>query len=151
MIAVREGINLVTNKKTNIATVLANLQTTSSGYDLIRYIGLPDMLGQESDQILYVMGKNLARQAECMTIEEIQEFFQHVGWGELILSQEKRRGYLFELSGDIIKARLQTLKEIDFHLESGFLAETIYQISDKACESVAEINKDHIIFHVLHN
>ncbi|GAE92703.1 hypothetical protein JCM21714_1714 [Gracilibacillus boraciitolerans JCM 21714] len=141
----------MTTKKTNIATVLANLQTTSSGYDLIRYIGIPDMLGQESDLILYVMGKKLARQAECISIEEIQEFFQHVGWGgELALSQEKRRGgYLFELSGSIIQARLQTLEKIDFQLEAGFLAETINQISEKDCESIAEIKKDHVILHVL--
>ncbi|SFM07202.1 Protein of unknown function [Gracilibacillus orientalis] len=141
----------MTNKKTNIATVLANLQTTSSGYDLIRYVGLPDMLGQESDLILYVMGKNLARQAECATTEEVKEFFQHVGWGELWLTQEKRRGFIYELGGNLIKARLQTLKEIDFQLEAGFLAETMYHISNKSCECVAEVNKDHVILHVLHN
>ncbi|WP_018931320.1 YslB family protein [Gracilibacillus lacisalsi] len=141
----------MTNKKTNIATVLTNLQTTSSGYDLLRYIGLPDMLGQESDLILYVMGKNLARQAECASTEEIQEFFQHVGWGELALTHEKRRGFIYELSGSLVKARLQTLKEIDFQLEAGFLAETMLQITDKSCECVAEVNKDHVILHVLHN
>ncbi|QGH35246.1 DUF2507 domain-containing protein [Gracilibacillus salitolerans] len=141
----------MTNKKTNIATVLANLQTTSSGYDLIRYVGLPDMLGQESDLILYVMGKNLARQAECASIVEIQEFFQHVGWGELLLANEKRRGFIYELGGNLIKARLQMLKEIDFQLEAGFLAESMYHITNKNCECVAEINKDHVILHALHN
>ncbi|MGN8645721.1 DUF2507 domain-containing protein [Gracilibacillus sp. HCP3S3_G5_1] len=141
----------MTNKKTNIATVLANLQTTSSGYDLIRYIGLPDMLGQDSDLILYVMGKNLARQAECASAEEIKEFFQFVGWGDLLLMQEKRSGFIYELSGDLIKARLQTIENIDFQLEAGFLAEAIYRITDKDCECVAEIKKEQVIFHVLHN
>ena len=141
----------MTNKNTHIATVLANLQTTSSGYDLIRYIGLPDMLGEEADLILYVMGKKLARQSDCATIEEVQEFFLHAGWGELLLIQEKRRGFHFELQGDIVKARLQTLQEVDFQLEAGFLAEAIYRFTNKISEGMAERKKDQILLHVLHN
>ncbi|MDX8046641.1 YslB family protein [Gracilibacillus sp. S3-1-1] len=139
------------DKKTNIATVLANLQTTSSGYDLIRYIGLPDMLGQESDLILYVMGKNIARQAECGSLEEIKEFFQHVGWGDLLIVKEKRNGYIYEISGELVQARKETLGEIDFQLEAGFLAEAIYHITEKECECVAEVKKGQVLLHVLHN
>lgn len=141
----------MTNKNTHIATVLANLQTTSSGYDLIRYVGLPEMLGEEADLILYVLGKNLARHSDCATVEEVQEFFLHAGWGELHLVQEKRRGFLFELKGDIVEARLQTLSEIEFKLEVGFLAESIYRITNKSCEGVAEVKKKQILLHILHN
>nr|WP_239588043.1 DUF2507 domain-containing protein [Gracilibacillus alcaliphilus] len=132
-----------------MATVLANLQTTSSGYDLIRYIGLPDMLGQETELILYIMGKNIARQAQCGSLEEVKEFFAHVGWGELNLVQEKRKRLIFELGGDIIQARQQTLEQVDYVLEAGFLAESVVQIKEEANECVVETKKDQILLHVI--
>ncbi|UOQ47200.1 YslB family protein [Gracilibacillus caseinilyticus] len=141
----------MTQNKTSLATILSNLQSTSSGYDLLRYIGLPEVLGQDSNLILYVMGKSFARQAECATYNEIQEFFQHAGWGEIRLIQEKRRGFIYQLDGELVKARLETIKDIDFHLEAGFLAETIFQLTNKSCEGLAEMKKDHVLFHVLHN
>ncbi|WP_066194552.1 MULTISPECIES: DUF2507 domain-containing protein [Gracilibacillus] len=141
----------MTKQNTSIATILANLQTTSSGYDLIRYIGLPDMLGQEKDLILYIMGKNLARKAQCGSKEEIQEFFVDAGWGDLHLLQEKRRGFIYELSGEIIEARQQTLGQIDYVLEAGFLAEAMVQIMDESYECIVEEKKQQILLNVLHN
>ncbi|SES08450.1 Protein of unknown function [Gracilibacillus ureilyticus] len=139
----------MTEKKTNIATIIANLHITGSGYDLLRYIGLPDMLGKESDLILYVMGKNLAEKSDWVTTEEVLEFFLHVGWGDLVLAQEKRRGYVFHLSGEVIDARLETIENVEFRLEAGFLAKAMEQITGKPCECIAEIKKNLVEFHVI--
>ncbi|WP_163539736.1 DUF2507 domain-containing protein [Gracilibacillus sp. YIM 98692] len=134
----------------NMATVLTNLQTTSSGYDIIRYIGLPDMLGEESDLILYVLGKNLARHTECGAIEEVEQFFVHAGWGDLQLEKEKRKGHLFRLDGDIVLARFQTIEKIDFQLEAGFLAASMEHITGKSCECLPDIKKNYVILQVIH-
>ncbi|MFC4403729.1 YslB family protein [Gracilibacillus xinjiangensis] len=139
------------DKKTNIATIIANLHITGSGYDLLRYIGLPDMLGKDSDLILYVMGKNLAGKSDWVTIEEVMEFFRHVGWGELQLVKEKRRGNVFQLSGEVIEARIETIENIEFRLEAGFLAYVMEQITSKSCECIAEVKKDFVEFQVMYS
>lgn len=139
----------MTEQKTHIATVLANLRNTSSGYDLLRYVGLPDMLGKDAGIILYVLGKNLARKAECESFEELFEFFLHSGWGELHLLQEKRKRYIFELSGDIVQSRLTTFEKIDFQIELGFIAETISRITSTSCECTSEIKKDQVLLHAI--
>ncbi len=146
----KERGTILTEKETNIATILANLQTTSSGYDLLRYIGLPDMFGKETDFILYILGKNLARKSEWISTEELQEFFLHVGWGELFLVKEKRRGYIFELAGEIVRSRLETIQQIEFQIEAGFLADAMEQITKKDCECLPEIKKGQVFLHVMY-
>ncbi|KAB8138190.1 DUF2507 domain-containing protein [Gracilibacillus oryzae] len=141
----------MTGKETNIATIIANLHITGSGYDLIRYIGLPDMLGKESHLILYVMGKNLAEKSDWVSQEEVIEFFRHVGWGELQLMKEKRRGLIFQLSGEVVDARIETIEDIEFRLEAGFLAYVMEQLLNKECECIAEVKKDGVEFHVIYS
>jgi hypothetical protein len=141
----------LTDKHTNIATIIANLHITGSGYDLLRYIGLPDMLGKDKDLILYVLGKNLAAKSDWVNQEEVIEFFRHVGWGELVLVKEKRRGYIFELNGDVVLARLETIEDIEFRLEAGFLAYVMEQLTGKLCECIAEIKKDTVTFQVMYS
>ena len=145
----KKGVRILTEQKTHIATILANLRHTSSGYDLLRYVGLPDMLGKDAGIILYVLGKNLARKAECESFEELFEFFLHSGWGELQLVHEKRKKYIFELSGDIIQSRLATFENIDFQIELGFIAETITRITDTSCECTSEIKKGQVLLHAI--
>src|SRR5699024_2662950 len=69
-------------------SMLENLHTPGAGYDILRYISLPDLLGKESSTILYFMGKNLARKFEFETLEDIYYFFQQIGWE--ILSSSRR-------------------------------------------------------------
>ncbi|ENH97031.1 hypothetical protein J416_07542 [Gracilibacillus halophilus YIM-C55.5] len=136
-------------KQTNVATILANLHSTNSGYDVLRYFCLPDMLGKEADMVLYMMGKNLARQSECATTQEIQEFFRHTGWGELLLTTEKRKGYQFILEGEVVQARIETIQAIEFYLESGFLAESLTMIDNNQYECFVDLKQDHAKLEVI--
>ncbi|WP_077621314.1 YslB family protein [Sediminibacillus massiliensis] len=121
--------------------LMEHLHTTGAGYDVLRYICLPDLLGKEAAAITYVMGKNLARKLEPATVEELIECFSLFGWGHLELKKEKRREMVWELSGESVRKRHQSpLNEIDYRLEAGFLAESIQQIKETACECLEEVN-----------
>lgn len=119
--------------------IIEHLHTSGAGYDILRHICLPDLLGKDSFSILYVMGKNLARKMELETTEEIINFFIKSGWGNLVLSKEKRREILFELTGDALSQRLDTGVGNEYRLEAGFLAESLQQIRDVPCECLEEI------------
>lgn len=121
-----------------IKSVVEQLDTSGSGYDLLRYVALPDLLGTDAATILYVLGKNLARAMEWKSIDEIIDFFYKTGWGTLEMMKEKRSEHIFKLQTRVISKRYELGIETDYRLESGFLAaamETLYQYN---CECVEE-------------
>ena len=135
MSVLKESAKLTT---TNISSLVG----TGAGFDLMRYYTLPDFLGKDAPYMLYYMGKNIARQTELQNFDELYEFFQYMGWGELSLVQEKRSKMTFNLSGHIIEKRLhQHLFEVDFRLESGFLAEMTQRLTGHTYECFEEIKK----------
>ncbi|MBX0358971.1 YslB family protein [Halobacillus sp. Nhm2S1] len=120
---------------------ISSLVGTGAGFDLMRYYTLPDFLGKDAPYLLYYMGKNMARQTEISTMDELYEFFQYMGWGELVLVKEKRKEMVFKLSGHMIEKRLnQKMFEVDFRMECGFMAEIICQMSDHTYECFEEKN-----------
>ncbi|MBO8177297.1 YslB family protein [Aeribacillus pallidus] len=108
------------------------------GYELIRDFVLPDLLGQEADGILYWAGKNIARKFPLTSIEEIVTFFEEAGWGQLSIIYEKKDELLFELSGSIVKRRLEINKENSFKIEAGFLAQQIQSQKKAIAETFEE-------------
>ncbi|MCA1021836.1 DUF2507 domain-containing protein [Halobacillus litoralis] len=121
---------------------ISSLVGTGAGFDLMRYFTLPDFLGKDAPYLLYYMGKNIARQTSLETFDELFEFFQYMGWGELVKIKEKKNELTFHLKGHIIEKRLhQTLLDVDFRLECGFLSESIKQMTDDTYECFEEINK----------
>lgn len=115
------------------------MQTTGSGYDLLRYVCLPDLLGKDATTILYVLGKNMARQLEWNSFEQVKTFFYKTGWGELIDVKEKRSEHIFTLTGSAITRRMKHDIVTDYRLEAGFLAAAIQQIKGVDCECSEEI------------
>ncbi|CQR48068.1 hypothetical protein BN1058_02412 [Paraliobacillus sp. PM-2] len=115
------------------------MQTTGSGYDLLRYVCLPDLLGKDATTILYILGKNMARQIKWESLDQIKDFFYKIGWGELVDVKEKRREYIFELTGAAITQRMKQDIITDYRLEAGFLAEAIQQLKQLDCECIDEI------------
>ncbi|UTR05229.1 YslB family protein [Alkalihalobacillus sp. LMS6] len=91
------------------------------GYDLIRNDVLQLVLGKEHDQLLYWVGKSLARKYKLEKVEELHTFFEQVYWGELHLSKQKKNEWHFDLSGDWMTKD----DERSYQLEAGFLAETL--------------------------
>lgn len=121
---------------------ISSLVATGAGFDLLRYHTLPDFLGKDAPYMLYYMGKNLARQTSLEDFDQLIEFFQYMGWGELKLIQEKKNKITFHLSGHLIEKRLnQKMYPVEFRMEAGFLAETTQMLSGYTYECFEEINK----------
>lgn len=121
---------------------ISSLVGTGAGFDLMRYYTLPDFLGKDAPYLLYFMGKNIARKSEIHDFEELYEFFQFMGWGELTLVKEKKKEMIFNLSGHLIEKRLnQKLFPVDFRLECGFLSEIIQNLTGHTYECFEEMNK----------
>ncbi len=108
----------------------------------MRYYTLPDFLGKDAPYLLYYMGKNMARQSSIESFDELYEFFQYMGWGELVKIKENKKEILFHLKGHMIEKRLhQKLLTIEFRLECGFLSEIIQQITGHTYECFEEKNQ----------
>ncbi|WP_053218982.1 YslB family protein [Virgibacillus senegalensis] len=120
-------------------TTIDGLHTSGAGYDILRYICLPDLLGKEASPILYIMGKNLARKMQLSSVEEVIDFFDKLGWGHLQLIKEKRREMIWELTAEHVQLRHQAnLPQVEYRLEAGFLAEAMQQIKGVPCEGLEE-------------
>lgn len=122
-------------------TTLEEFSPTTVGQDILRYICLPDFLGSEKDNLLYYIGKNLARNLELTSLDDIHYVFKKLNWGTLELVKDKRKTMTFHLMSDEIVQRLQSSITTDFRLEAGFLAEAMYKITNRACEATDTIQE----------
>ncbi|RDW21634.1 DUF2507 domain-containing protein [Oceanobacillus chungangensis] len=120
---------------------LEQLHTEGAGYDVLRYISLPELLGPEAQTLLYFMGRNLARKFTISNLEDLITIYDKLGWGKLELVKEKKKELLFHLMSDSVVLRLQAPFTVEFRMEAGFLAEAIQIIYGIECECVEEINK----------
>ncbi|AKG04178.1 hypothetical protein AAV35_004870 [Salimicrobium jeotgali] len=126
---------------------ISPLVTTGAGFDILRYFALPDMLGEDAEQILYIMGRNIARNSAYENNEEVTTFFREFGWGELEKEKSGKNEIHFSLHGDAVKQRLtQEEFQINAKLEAGFLAECLSNLENETFECRDEINeKNHSI------
>jgi predicted hydrocarbon binding protein len=97
------------------------------GYELIRDILIPEILGKDTPEILYWAGKRLARKYPLADNEQLIDFFAKASWGELIISKESKNELEFELTSPLIAPRVKAKAEHYFQLEAGFLAQQIEQ------------------------
>lgn len=109
------------------------------GYELIRDILIPNLLGTDMHEILYWAGKELARQYPLRNRQDIILFFDKAGFGSLELSKDQRNKQVYTLSGEIVQARLEHAQP-SFNLEAGFLAEQIQMQDNLYTESLTEVN-----------
>ncbi|WP_339214424.1 YslB family protein [Ornithinibacillus sp. FSL M8-0202] len=119
--------------------ILDKIQSTGAGYDVLRYIGLPDVFGSEADALLYFMGKGLARKFNFQSMGDVIYFFEKMGWGRLELIKEKNNKLEFHLLADSVVQRLKMPINTEFRIEAGFLAEAISILKNVECECVEEI------------
>ncbi|MEC5422003.1 YslB family protein [Virgibacillus sp. C22-A2] len=130
------------SKKISLLSVsqLDKLHTAGAGYDILRYLCLPELLGRESNTLLYFMGRNLARKFDIKSMEDVFILFEKLGWGRLELIKEKRKETIFYLMADAVVHRLEAPIDADFRLEAGFLAEAVQIVEGIECECMEEIN-----------
>lgn len=121
-------------------STLEELHTSGAGYDVLRYMCLPEVFGTEKDTLLYFTGRNLARKFDIKTVEDICFIFKKLGWGRLELSKETKKNMLFHLLDDAVVYRLLAPFDADFRLEAGFLSQAIEDIHGRYCECTEEIH-----------
>ncbi|RDU36313.1 DUF2507 domain-containing protein [Neobacillus piezotolerans] len=95
------------------------------GYELIREILLPELLGKNAPELLYWAGKLLARKYPLKTIDEVKAFFVRASWGSLDIRKESKNEMEFELEAVMLPSRVPSKAEAYFQLEAGFLAQQI--------------------------
>lgn len=113
----------------------------TAGYDILRYVGLPELLGHEKETLLYFIGRNIARNIEIESLDDLIYLFNKFKWGNLELMKDKRGFLTFHLMADEVAQRMMAPISIDFRLESGFIAEAIEMITHRACECSESINE----------
>lgn len=123
-------------------SLLDSFTTNGAGYDVLRYVSLPDLLGTEAHTLLYFMGRRLARKLTINHIEDIYHIYSKLGWGRLELVKEKKKHILFHLMSDSVVYRLKAPIDTEFRLEAGFLAEAMEQVTERKCECTEEVNKN---------
>jgi predicted hydrocarbon binding protein len=117
------------------------LAVTAFGYELVREILLPELLGKDTPEILYWAGKRLARKYPLSTLDETFRFFQDAGWGALNIKEESRREMVLELSSELISSRLKNNPNTTFQLEAGFIAQQMEQQKKVTAEAFEHPNK----------
>lgn len=120
---------------------LEQLNSSGAGYDILRYIGLPELFGEEKETLLYFLGRNLARRFEFNSLEDLRLFFEKMGLGVLDLVKEKKNLKTFYLLSDAVVAKLQSNIETDFRLEAGIIAEVMQQLEGVDCECIESIHR----------
>lgn len=140
MVLLERMRSIMSNQESLTISLLDDFSTSGAGYDVLRYISLPDLLGDESETILYFMGKNLARKLTFESLEDVSYIFNRLDWGQLELIKEKRKHLIFHLMSDAVVRRIQAPIHTDFRLEAGFLAEAMEQLLEKPCECTENVN-----------
>lgn len=121
--------------------LLDSLHTSGAGFDILRYLGLPELFGTESDTLLYFMGRKIARKFHFHELHDVYLVFEKLGWGKLELIKERRKTLIFSLMSDAVVHRLQAPVPVDFRLEAGFLAEAVQSIYEVGTEAREKINE----------
>lgn len=104
---------------------------------------LPTILGTDQMNILYWIGRQVARQNPLADEVAIMNFFDQVGFGTLTRIKQNRRQQQFTLTGTTVMNRLAANPTADFDLEAGFLAQQFELITGAATEgTVNEIHRD---------
>ncbi|MEG0442834.1 MAG: YslB family protein [Carnobacterium sp.] len=110
------------------------------GYALIRDALIPNLLGKETNEMLYWAGKELARQYPLSSFQDNVLFFEKTGFGTLSLMNQRKNTTLYSLSGAIVTERLTAVSQPSFNLEAGFLAEQVQQQEGLYTEAIYEVN-----------
>lgn len=120
---------------------LEQLYSDGAGYDILRYVGLPELFGEEKETLLYFLGRNIARNFEFNSLEDLSLFFEKMGLGVLELVKDKKQIKTFYLLSDAVVAKLESNIETDFRLEAGLIAEVIQELEGVDCECIESVQR----------
>ncbi|GKQ42094.1 hypothetical protein RD055328_00170 [Companilactobacillus sp. RD055328] len=115
-------------------------------YYLLRNIVLPNILEEDTSEILYWSGKKLFTdfKDQITSEEDLIHFFEKAQFGNLNIKKSSKTKYEFVLSGDWIIQRIKT-KNNEFSLETGFLCEYVQSLTNSYCLSNETIKSKEVI------
>lgn len=116
------------------------------GVGTMRDVILPAILGKETDEMLYWIGKDLARVYPVATTEDLIHLTNQLDFGRLALRKKSNISQVWRLSGVIVKERIQrNEEETSFGLECGFLAQEIeFQLGTVAEAKIFDRHRDYV-------
>ncbi|MBU3851326.1 MAG: YslB family protein [Candidatus Paralactobacillus gallistercoris] len=119
---------------------------TSLPYDafVLRDLVIPNILGDDTEAILYWAGRNLAKQFNLSNPHALTNFCQQMHWGKLQLDHQNKYKEVYTLRGEDINERLRLNPQANFQLETGFIAQTRQLQLDYPCEATYEC-KDQVV------
>jgi len=112
-----------------------SLTVPAYGYELLREILIPDLLGRDTPDILYWAGKRIARTFPLEHLEEAAAYFEKAGWGHLEIVKANKNEMEYALSSPLIEKRLKEKGKCTFQLEAGYLAQQHEQIRELVAEA----------------
>lgn len=117
--------------------------------NILRDVVLPDILGNDTKEILYWEGKKLFTNFldEIQNEEELINFFENSGFGQLEVKKAATKYFEFILSGDIVISRLQA-EHPEFDLETGFLCEFVQTITNSYCISSINLKSKSVVISI---
>lgn len=121
--------------------VIEQLSSETIGYDVLKYVSLPNVFGAENEAIMYYVGRDLARNIEMRSVDDLMYLFDKFRWGKLELIKQRKNELTFHLMSDDIVHRLRSPFEVDFRLEAGFLAEAIQRLFERYSECTEKVNE----------
>jgi hypothetical protein len=112
----------------------------------LRDVILPAILGKETDEMLYWIGKDLARQYPVATTNDLVTLTQQLAFGELTLLKKTATSQIWRLGGPVIVNRVsRDDEETSFGLECGFLAQEVeFQLNTIVEAKVNDRHHDYV-------
>lgn len=112
----------------------------------LRDVILPAILGKETDEMLYWIGKDLAREYPVATSDDLIILTHQLGLGDLKREHKNATSQLWRLGGPIVAERIHHNEEqTSFGLECGFLAQEIeFQLGTVAEAKINDRHHDHV-------
>lgn len=112
----------------------------------LRDVILPAILGKETDEMLYWVGKDLAREFPVASPADLVTLTHQLGLGDLSLQKKNKTSQLWQLGGPIVASRIKRDdEETSFGLECGYLAQEIeFQLGTVVEAQISDRHHDHI-------
>lgn len=112
----------------------------------LRDVIIPSILGKETDEMLYWIGKDLARQYPVASPNELVTLTHQLGLGDLSLQKKTNTSQVWRLGGPIVGGRIKKDdEETSFGLECGFLAEEIeFQLGTVVEAKISDRRREYV-------
>lgn len=117
------------------------IHASQSAVLLLRDRLLPNLFRDDEADILYWAGKELARDYDLSSVEDLAALMTQLSFGKLTLEEKKKTSYTFHLKGEIVHERLKANSEANFSLEAGFIAQAVQNLSKHYTESSYTVDK----------